>query len=109
MPVGSRESQHDELVADQLVVDLSTVVVATEEAFWTLIAAPLGLPPWFGRNLNAWIDTIEGGNISDVVDDHGEILIRVRRRGLFEPANERGRLIVAVTEDDTRARFEFIE
>lgn len=93
----------------RLVVDLSSAVVTDESAFWTAIAEPCGLPTWFGRNLDAWNDTLVGGEISDVVDQHEEIVIRVRPEGLFSPGDDRGMLLREVTDESGRARIEVVE
>lgn len=93
----------------RLVVDLTAEVLDDEESFWSAVAEPLALPTWFGRNLDAWIDTIEGGQISDVVDSHDHIVIRVCRRGLFGVGDQRGQRIVDVTANYTRATIAVVE
>ena len=93
----------------RLVIDLSASVIPDEGAFWSAIAEPCGLPPWFGRNLAAWSDTLFGGQISDVVDQHDEIVIRVRPEGLFASGQDRGRLLREVTEQTGKALIEVVE
>lgn len=66
-----------------LVVDLRGVRIETMDDFWDAVAGPCGLPRWFGRNLDAWSDTIHAGGISEVIDSHERLIIHVDRLGLF--------------------------
>ncbi|WP_346156614.1 barstar family protein [Streptomyces tunisiensis] len=45
---------------------------------------PCGLPEWFGRNLDAWSDTIETRGISEVIDSHDILIVHVNQQGLFD-------------------------
>src|SRR5204863_89398 len=92
----------------RLVVDLTAPVIKTADEFWDALVRPLGLPTWFGRNLNAWDDTLWGG-ISDVVDQAEEIVIRVRAEGLFAPDDEGGRPFGEVTNWPRTAHIEVIQ
>ncbi|MFI1599084.1 barstar family protein [Streptomyces venezuelae] len=42
----------------QLIVDLRGRLIETLNDFWDAVSEPCGLPEWFGRNLDAWSDTI---------------------------------------------------
>lgn len=47
------------------------------------MSEPCGLPEWFGRNLDAWLDTIETRGISEVIDSHDILIVHVDQRDLF--------------------------
>lgn len=81
---------------ETLVVDLGDRNVRTIDEFWDALSEPLALPDWFGRNFNAWNDTLYGG-ISKVLDDHPLVVIRVSGTGLFDPANIDGSDLAALT------------
>ncbi|MEE1792592.1 barstar family protein [Streptomyces sp. BE308] len=66
-----------------LVVDLRGHRIETLDDFWDAVAEPCGLPGWFGRNLDAWADTIHSRGISDVIDRHRTLTVHVDRTGLF--------------------------
>jgi Barstar (barnase inhibitor) len=71
-----------------LVVDLRGRSIETIDDFWDAIAGPAGLPSWFGRNIEAWRDTIYVGGISEVLDSHGGgIIVHVDRTGFFTKKN----------------------
>ncbi len=74
--------------------------------FWDAVAGPCGLPGWFGRNLDAWWDTVEHGGISEVVDGHDVIVVRVDAEGLFSPANTDGARLARVFADSRRASLD---
>ncbi|WP_186782581.1 barstar family protein [Streptomyces sp. CBG9] len=67
----------------ELVVDLRGRLIETLNDFWDAVSEPCGLPAWFGRNLDAWSDTIETRGISEVIDSHDILIVHVDRRGLF--------------------------
>ncbi|XVU21714.1 barstar family protein [Actinoplanes sp. CA-054009] len=67
----------------ELVIDLRGRALATLDDFWDAVAGPAGLPDWFGRNLDAWIDTIQHGGISEVLDSHDRLVVHVDRAGYF--------------------------
>ncbi|MFJ4767641.1 barstar family protein [Streptomyces uncialis] len=67
----------------ELVVDLRGQPIETLEDFWDAVDGPCGLPVWFGRNLDAWADTIDTRGISDVIDRHDVLTVHVEQRGLF--------------------------
>lgn len=67
----------------ELVVDLRGRLVDTLNDFWDAVSEPCGLPEWFGRNLDAWSDTIETRGISEMIDSHDILIVHVDRQGLF--------------------------
>ena len=83
-----------------LIVDLRSVIVESWSDLWDALSGPCGLPSWFGRNLNAWWDTIQRGGISTVVDDHPLLVIRVRGRGLFADGSDGEAFIERTNECD---------
>ncbi|MFF3614826.1 barstar family protein [Streptomyces sp. NPDC002580] len=46
-----------------------------------------GLPEWFGRNLDAWADTIRTRGISEVIDRHDVLVIHGDKGGVFASRN----------------------
>jgi Barstar (barnase inhibitor) len=70
-------------VTDYLVVDLRGRGIETLDEFWDAVTEPCGLPEWFGRNIDAWHDTIRTRGISDIIDRHDAVVIHVDREGLF--------------------------
>ncbi|WP_406840006.1 barstar family protein [Streptomyces sp. AHU1] len=67
----------------ELIVDLRGRLIETLDDFWDAVSEPCGLPEWFGRNLNAWSDTIETRGISEVIDSHDLLTVHVDKLGLF--------------------------
>lgn len=70
-----RVRRQDALVAEtvglpELVVDLTGVAIQDWSQLWDALSEPCALPSWFGRNLDAWWDTIQARHISTVVDRH---------------------------------------
>lgn len=70
-------------MAGDLVVDLRGNRIETLDEFWDAVSAPCGLPSWFGRNVEAWRDTIQVRGISEVVDAHDVVIVHVDRLGFF--------------------------
>ncbi|MFE5843846.1 barstar family protein [Streptomyces niveus] len=68
----------------ELIVDLHGQLIETLNDFWGAVSEPCGLPEWFGRNLDAWSDTIETRGISEVIDSHDSLTVHVDRQGLFD-------------------------
>jgi hypothetical protein len=68
---------------EDLVVDLRGRRMETFDDFWDAVTEPCGLPDLFGRNIEAWRDTLQTRGISDVIDSHRAIIIHVDRAGLF--------------------------
>ncbi|MEV6756567.1 barstar family protein [Streptomyces sp. NPDC051214] len=84
----------------KLVVDLRGHVIDTLSDFWDAVAEPCGLPEWFGRNLDAWSDTIHGRGISDVVDSHDVLVVHVVQRGLFSEGRRDGQALTRIFDGE---------
>ncbi|MGH9223216.1 MAG: barstar family protein [Acidimicrobiales bacterium] len=89
-----------------LVVDLRGRTIESWSALWDALAGPCGLPGWFGRNLDAWWDTIDTGAISAVIDAHPKLILRVARRGMFASDNLDGAAFAEVTNESAYATLE---
>ena len=74
-------------MADDLVIDLRGRSIETIDDFWDAVAGPCGLPSTFGRNVEAWRDTIQTRGVSEVVDSHDAIVVHVDRQGFFAGKN----------------------
>jgi hypothetical protein len=85
-----------------LVVDLRGQAINSSSSLWDALAEPCGLPTWFGRNLNAWWDTIETGAISETLDRFNGLVVVVDAHGLFSPGNPDGEAFLEVTN---RSRY----
>ena len=72
----------------ELVVDLRGQQIQTLDDFWDAVAGPTGLPTWFGRNIDAWRDTIQMRGISSVIDSYDKLVIHVDRTGFFAKNNK---------------------
>lgn len=93
------------MTGSELVIDLRGHVVATLADFWEAVREPGGLPDWFGRNLDAWADTIDARGVSEVIDRHDTLTVHVDRRGLFaDPGTPEARALAA-TFDGVRNRL----
>jgi hypothetical protein len=90
---------------DPLVVDLRMQRVESWDQLWDALADRCGLPGWFGRNLDAWNDTLHGG-ISELLDEHPLLILRVQPAGIFAPGNPDGIAFREVTDDSGVARVE---
>ncbi|MEV6476188.1 barstar family protein [Streptomyces sp. NPDC051657] len=71
------------MTESELVIDLRGRRIETLDDFWDAVTGPCGLPDWFGRNLDAWADTIHARGISDVIDRHSTLSVHVDRTGIF--------------------------
>src|SRR5580765_4635085 len=91
-----------------LIVDLADRTVESFPALWDALAEPCGLPVRFGRNLDAWWDTLDHGAISPVLDAHPLLIVRLRAAGMFAPGSQDGARFVAVTERSSYGRVEFV-
>lgn len=80
-------------MAKDLVVDLRGRKLETLDDFWDAVSDPCGLPPWFGRNIEAWRDTIQVRGISDLIDRHDAVVVHVDRSGLFSEKNREARAL----------------
>jgi hypothetical protein len=94
-------------IDDPLLIDLSRSIIDSTDRLWDLLAPPCGLPVWFGRNVDAWRDTLRGG-ISEIVDSHQSLVIRLIPIGLFAPDDERGKAFVEASLQSGQVRFEFV-
>jgi Barstar (barnase inhibitor) len=92
---------------EPLVVDLSNQSINSWDELWDVLSGPCGLPSWFGRNLNAWWDTIQTGAISDVLDAHPHLIVRVQRSTFFESPND-GTAFLETTNECDYATAEII-
>jgi hypothetical protein len=57
-------------VTTDLIVDLRGKRIETLDDFWDAVSGPCELPSWFGRNVEAWRDTIQTRGISSLIDRH---------------------------------------
>lgn len=80
-------------MADDLVVDLRGRRIETLDDFWDAVSGPCVLPAWFGRNIDAWRDTIQVRGISDVIDRHDAVVVHVDRAGLFARKDREARML----------------
>ncbi|MGW6709932.1 barstar family protein [Streptomyces sp. NPDC054956] len=80
-----------EQTESELVVDLRGRPIETLEDFWDAVAEPCGLPRWFGRNTEAWRDTVQTRGISEVIDGYDVLVVHVDRKGLFAARNRAAR------------------
>jgi hypothetical protein len=83
---------------EPLVVDLTGRSLASWDDLWDALEVACQLPEWFGRNLDAWKDTVEEGGISALLDSHPTVIIRLSAEGLFAPGNRDGEAFIEVTE-----------
>jgi Barstar (barnase inhibitor) len=93
---------------EPLIVDLSDRIIDSWPALWDALAEPCGLPTWFGRNLDAWWDTLDHGAISSVLDAHPLLVLRFRPTGMFAPGRKDGAAFVEVTEESSYGKVEFV-
>lgn len=67
----------------ELVVEPAGQPIETLDDFWDAVSEPCGLPHWFGRNTEAWRDTIQIRGISEVIDRYDVLIIHVGKQGIF--------------------------
>ncbi|MFG2375907.1 barstar family protein [Streptomyces sp. NPDC048504] len=77
----------------ELVVDLRGRPIMTLDDFWDAVTEPCGLPQWFGRNTDAWADTIQTRGISEVIDSYDILVIHVDEQGIFADPNREARAL----------------
>ncbi|MFI7413571.1 barstar family protein [Streptomyces sp. NPDC049627] len=77
----------------ELVVDLRGRSIETLNDFWDAVAGPCGLPEWFGRNTEAWRDTIQTRGISQVIDSYDVLVVHVDKQGVFAARNREARAL----------------
>ena len=82
---------------EPLVVDLTAVSITSWSELWGALQRLCGLPDWFGRNLEAWNDTLGTGAISALLDANPYLIVRVLGKGLFAPGNAEGLAFAEVT------------
>ncbi|MPY34061.1 barstar family protein [Streptomyces adustus] len=88
----------------ELIVDLRGRLIETPDDFWDAVSEPCGLPTWFGRNLDAWSDTINTRGISEVIDGHDILIVHVDQRGLFS-GHRREAIVLADIFDGEQNRL----
>ncbi|MFF9158260.1 barstar family protein [Streptomyces sp. NPDC014846] len=84
----------------ELIVDLQGRLIETLDDFWDAVSEPCGLPEWFGRNLDAWSDTIETRGISEVIDSHDVLMVHVDQRGLFGGHRQEADLLASIFDGE---------
>ncbi|MEU0168354.1 barstar family protein [Streptomyces iakyrus] len=84
----------------ELVVDLRGRLIETLDDFWEAVSKPCGLPEWFGRNLDAWSDTIKTRGISEVIDRHDKLIVHVDQRGLFSGHRQEAKVLADVFDGE---------
>ncbi|MFG3001977.1 barstar family protein [Streptomyces sp. NPDC048340] len=85
---------------NELTVDLRGRRIETIKDFWDAVAGPCGLPEWFGRNLDAWADTIHARGISEVIDSCDVLVVHVDQRGLFEGGRREGEVLAGIFDGE---------
>ncbi|MFH8384422.1 barstar family protein [Kitasatospora sp. NPDC018058] len=84
----------------ELIVDLRGRPIETLDDFWDAVSEPCGLPTWFGRNLDAWSDTIETRGISEVIDSHDVLTVHVDQRGLFAGNRQTAQVLAEIFDGE---------
>ncbi|MER6277697.1 barstar family protein [Streptomyces sp. NPDC059688] len=84
----------------ELIVDLRGQMIETLDDFWDAVSEPCGLPAWFGRNLDAWSDTIGTRGISEVIDSHDVLTVHVDRQGLFSGHRQEAIVLADIFDDE---------
>ncbi|MGW7262260.1 barstar family protein [Streptomyces sp. NPDC054842] len=77
----------------ELVVDLRDRSIQTLDDFWDAVTEPCGLPELFGRNTEAWRDTIQTRGVSEVIDSYDVLVVHADKRGLFAARNRESRAL----------------
>ncbi|MFD5006233.1 barstar family protein [Streptomyces mutabilis] len=80
-------------IESELVVDLRGRPIETLDDFWDAVAEPCGLPEWFGRNTEAWRDTIQTRGISEAIGSYDVLVVHVDKRGVFAAQNREARAL----------------
>ncbi|MET7622209.1 barstar family protein [Streptomyces sp. NPDC005408] len=84
----------------ELIVDLRGRMIETLNDFWDAVSEPCGLPNWFGRNLDAWADTIETRGISEVIDRHDILIVHVDQQGLFDGRRQEANVLAGIFDGE---------
>lgn len=82
-----------EKTESELVVDLRGRSIETLDDLWDAVTEPCGLPQWFGRNTDAWRDTIQTRGISEVIDSYDVLVVHVDKRGVFAARDREARAL----------------
>lgn len=98
----SRFGVHD---GETRTLGLSDVAIATQDDLWDALSSRCQMPDWFGRDLDAWWDTIEAGGISEFIDEH-EHLRLVLPSAVLSLADDYGLRFMSVTNECTYASAE---
>ncbi|MEU2114043.1 barstar family protein [Streptomyces sp. NPDC019507] len=85
---------------NELIVDLRGRLIETLNDFWDAVSEPCGLPEWFGRNLDAWSDTIETRGISEVIDSHDILIVHVDQQGLFAGHRQEAKALAGIFDGE---------
>lgn len=80
-------------IESELVVDLRGRPIETLDDFWDAVTEPCGLPGWFGRNTEAWRDTIQTRGISEAIDSYDVLVVHVDKQGVFAARNREARAL----------------
>lgn len=83
-----------------LIVDLRGQLIETLNDFWDAVSEPCGLPEWFGRNLDAWLDTIQARGISEVIDSHDILIVHVDQQGLFGGRRQEANVLASIFDGE---------
>lgn len=75
------------------MVDLRGRPIETLDDFWNAVGEPCGLPEWFGRNTEAWRDTIQTRGVSEVIDSYDVLVVHVDKQGVFAARNREARAL----------------
>lgn len=78
-------------------IDLSSRILESPDQVWDALTELCRLPKWFGRNLDAWHDTLLGG-ITDEIDGRKVVVVRVLGNGIFSPTSEWTKRFIDSTE-----------
>jgi hypothetical protein len=84
----------------KLIVDLRNRPIETLDDFWDAIAEPCGLPEWYGRNLDAWSDTINARGMSEVIDSYDNLVVHVDEQGLFDGSRREGNALADIFDGE---------
>lgn len=84
----------------ELIVDLRGRLMETLNDFWDAVSEPCGLPEWFGRNLDAWSDTIQTRGISEVIDSHDILIVHVDQHGLFNGHRQEADVLAGIFDGE---------
>ncbi|MEN2423710.1 barstar family protein [Streptomyces rimosus] len=85
---------------NELIVDLRGRRIETLNDFWDAVSEPCGLPEWFGRNLDAWSDTIQTRGISEVIDSHDILSVHVDQQGLFGGHRQEAKALAGIFDGE---------